>query len=86
MQAANYRFFLVSGRRHEGAKTVPIEPSEAVGTGFCQLPSRPLGAAAKTTRLSEVGHEARSRVQPSNELSSENRPTDQFGACVDHQH
>ena len=51
MQAANYGFFLVNGRRHEGAKTVPIEPFEAVGTCFCQLPSRSLGAAATTTRL-----------------------------------
>ena len=51
MQAANYGFFLVNGRRHEGAKTVPIEPFEAVGTCFCQHPSRSLGAAATTTRL-----------------------------------
>ena len=51
MQVANYGIFLVSGRRHEGAKTVPTESSEAVGTGFCQLPSRSLGAAATTTRL-----------------------------------
>ena len=53
MQAANYGIFLVIGRRYEGAKTVPTEPSEAVGTGFCQLPSRSLGAAATTTRLQD---------------------------------
>ena len=53
MQAANYGFFLVNGRRHEGAKTVPIEPFEAVGTCFCQLPSRSLGAAATTTRFQD---------------------------------
>ena len=53
MQAANYGFFLVSGRRHEDAKTVPTEPSKAVRTGFCQLPSRSLGAAATTARLQD---------------------------------
>ena len=53
MQAANYGIFLVIGRRYEGAKTVPTEPSEAVGTGFCQLPSRSLGAAATTTRFQD---------------------------------
>ena len=53
MQVANYGIFLVIGRRYEGAKTVPTEPSEAVGTGFCQLPSRSLGAAATTTRLQD---------------------------------
>ena len=51
IQAADYGIFLVSGRRYEGAKTVPKESSEALGTGFCQLPSRSLGAAATTTRL-----------------------------------
>ena len=55
IQAADYGIFLVSGRRYEGAKTVPKESSEALGTGFCQLPSRSLGAAAKTTRLQAVG-------------------------------
>ena len=53
MQVANYGIFLVIGRRYEGAKPVPTEPSEAVGTGFCQLPSRSLGAAATTTRLQD---------------------------------
>ena len=53
IQAADYGIFLVSGRRYEGAKTVPKESTEAIGTGFCQLPSRSLGAAATTIRFQD---------------------------------